>query len=272
MAFVLPSRREVGVLSPDIAGEGVKVMLSDGDIVSFNPPAAKPVIPDMSGIKAIAHYFNRTGYRVFPAWLYHPTEEPRVVKDANEAADLGVCYREASIDERGRYGRDHVWDWKDECLWRPQPYEGTLKFDPLKAAQGKEYIRSPANPVVAQNELVAMLIPQVAAAVASALKANGPAAPSTVDPAQWDQFLQFQAWQKTKDVVETVLQPEADPAAMKTLTDYVPIEDEAESPALTNLTPDQERTLWVAEAERKGIKVDGRWNLDRLKSEVQKAA
>jgi hypothetical protein len=265
MAFVLPPKRDVGYLSPDIAGEGSKVIMSDGDVVTFNPPPPKAVMPDWSGIKSIRHYFNRTGYRVFPAWIYHPTEEPRIVKDADEAAELGLCYREASIDERGRYGRSHVWDWKDDCLWRPQPYPGTMKFDPLKAEQGKQYVPSPVNPIIAQNELVAMLIPQVAAAVATALKANGPAAPATVDPAQWDQFLQFQAWQKTKEIVEAVAQPE-------TVGDE-PVAEESEGPALTsNLTPGQETDLWKAEAERKGIKVDGRGSLERLKAEVQKAA
>ena len=269
MAFVLPPKSQVGVLSPDIAGEGAKVIMSDGDVVTFNPPPPKAVMPDWSEIKSIRHYFNRTGYRVFPAWLYHPTEEPRIVKDANEAAEIGVCYREASNDEKGRYGRSHVWDWKDDCDWRPQPYPGTMKFDPLKAEQGKQYVPSPANPVVAQNELEAMLIPQDAAAVASALKANGPAAPATVDPAQWSEFLQFQAWQKTKEVIETVTQPEGAPL---TPTGEAELAENGEGPALTNLSPDQEAELWKAEAERKGIKVDGRWSLERLKSEVQKAA
>ena len=38
------------------------------------------------------------------------------------------------------------------------------------------------------------------------------------------------------------------------------------------LTPEQERPLWEAEAERLGIKVDKRWGLDRLKTECERAA
>jgi hypothetical protein len=260
MAFVLPSKRDVGYLDPSIAGEGAKVILSDGEVIHYNPPPPKPVMPDWSTIKPIRHYFNRTDFRVWPAWLYHPKEQPRLVKNQDEAAELGVCYRESTVDEKGRYGRDHVWDWRDDCQWRPQPWPGTQKFDPSKAEQGKTYIAAPVNPTIAQNELAALLIPQVAAAVAQALKASGPAAPASVDPAQWEQFLQFQAWQKSTEVVGDAVQ------------------QAAQAPTLglqggaSSLTPDAERAAWEAEAIRKGITVDKRWGLERLKSEVEKAA
>src|SRR6185312_6341739 len=111
MVFVLPPKSQVGVIDPEIAGEGVKVIYSDGEQGMWTPPPPRPVMPDWSGIKSIARYFNRTGHAVWPAWLYHPTEEPRLLKNADEAAELGVCYREATMDEKGRYGRSHVWDW-----------------------------------------------------------------------------------------------------------------------------------------------------------------
>lgn len=259
MVFVLPSKREVGSLSPDIAGEGSKVILSDGEVVDWSPPPPKPVMPDWSEIKSIRHYFNRRGFRAWPAWLYHPSEPSRIVKDADEAAELGVCYREATPDERARYGKEHVWDWTEDSKWRPQPWPGTLKYDPTKIEQGKTYVPTPVNPVVAQNELAALLIPQVAAAVAQALKSNGPAAPANVDSKQWADFLEFQAWQKTKEVVETIAE-QTEPS------------NTADDGAPNPLTPEQDRALWVQEAELKGIKVDKRWGLDRLRAEVEKAA
>jgi hypothetical protein len=260
MAFVLPSKREAGYLDPAIAGEGVKVVMSDGDVITYAPPPPKPVMPDWSTIKSIRHYFNRTDFRVWPAWLYHPKEAARLVRNADEAAELGVCYRDATIDEKGRYGRDHVWDWKDDSQWRPQPWPDTIKFDPNKAEQGKTVIASPVNPTVAQHDLAALLIPQVAAAVAQALKMSGPAAPPSVDPAQWEQFLQFQAWQKSAEVVGGAVQQAATEAP------GLGLQGGSGAPS-----PDAERVAWEEEADRKGIKIDRRWSLERLKSEVEKA-
>jgi hypothetical protein len=226
-------------------------------------------MPDWSQIKSIARYFGRTGHQVYPAWLYHPTEEPRLVKNAEEAGELGVCYREATVDERGRYGLKAVWDWQDDTKWRPQPYANTLKFDPTRPGQGKTFMPAAQNPAVAQNAMIEALIPAVAAAVAQSLKgAGGPTAPANVDPAQWDEFLQFKAWQKTKEVVATAVEEEI--AAEN--ADHQDAGDDVAINALNALTPEQDRALWEQEAESRGIKVDRRWSLDRLKLEVNKAA
>lgn len=263
MNFVLPSKSKVGYLDPEIAGEGQKVILSDGEQVPWSPPPTRPVMPDWSQIKSIARYFNRKGFQVYPAWLYHPTEEPRIVKNADEAAELGVCFRKATEDERGRYGMESVWDWQEGSLWRPKPH-GAPKFDPMKPGQGKTYIATPQNPAVAQHALLEALIPAVAAAVAQSLKATGPGAPANVEPKEWDEFLQFKAWQKAKDAVNIVADEVEQPTEEQG-TDDTP-------PPPNALNPDQERAVWEAEAERKGIKVDKRWGIDRLKSEVEKKA
>jgi hypothetical protein len=256
MVFQLPPKSQVGVLDPEIAGEGQKVILDSGEQVNWSPPPVKPAIPDWTQIKSIQRYFNRTNYPVFPAWLYHPTEEPRIVKNADEAAQLGVCYREATIDEKGRYGLSHVWDWTEDSLWRSKPYH-TAAFDPQRPGTGKTFIASPANPAVAQHALLEALIPAVAAAVAKSLKTDGAAAPAAVDPQQWDEFLQFQAWKKSSEAVNA-LATDAEPLGTNALSGGVDLSDE--------------RTAWEDEAKRKGIKIDGRWSLDRLKAEVEKAA
>lgn len=263
MNFVLPSKSQVGYLDPEIAGEGQKVILSDGDQVSWTPPPPKPVMPDWSRIKSIARYFGRTGHQVYPAWLYHPTEEPRLVKNADEAGALGVCYRQATIEEKGRYGLNAVWDWQDDSKWRPQPHSQP-KFDPARPGLGKTYMAAVVNPATAQNQLLEALIPTVTAAVVTALKSGGgPTAPANIDPAQWEAFLQFQAFQKTAEAVDIVKAESASVEAEEAV-------EEEPTNALNALSPEQDRALWEQEASSRGVKVDKRWSLERLKSEVQK--
>ena len=264
MVFTLPPKSEVGYLDPEIAGEGVKVIHSDGEQVNWTPPPVRPVMPDWSQIKSIQKYFNRSGYQTWPSWLYHPTEAPRIVKNAEEAGELGVCYREATDDERAKYGKKTVWDWADDSKWRPTPYERDLKFDPTKLGQGKTYIPTAPNPRVAQHELVEALIPQVAAAVAQALKATGPSAPAHIDPKQWDAFLQFQAFQKTAETVDA-LKEESDASLASAHTNAL-------SAVYSEDDDADERSLWIDEAKRLNVKIDGRWSLERIKEAVEKAA
>lgn len=251
------NRKQVGQLDPEIAGEGQKVILSDGEQVSWQPPPPNPVVPDISRIKSIAHYFRKTGFQVYPAWLYHPTEPARVVKNADEAGQLGVFYRKATIDERGRYGVESTWDWDEDCLWRPKPYQ-VEKFDPNKPGHGKFYQPTPPNPKIAQNELIESLIPAVAAAVAQSLKSEGPGKPAKIADGEWDEFLQFKAWKQAQATVEKVVE--------------IAAEDAVGEPVDNALNSDQDRAVWLAEAERKGVKVDKRWGLERLKEEILKAA
>ena len=257
--FVLPSRKEVGYLDPEIANEGSKVILQDGEVVSFNPPPPKPVMPDWSQIKSIRHYFNRTNLKQFPAWLYHPTEGARIVKDEFEAAELGVCYREATTDEKGRYGQTHVWDWKDDSKWRPKPYPENLKFNPNKMQQGKIYVPTPQEPRAANRELLETVLPEVTAAVVAALRSQGSVNPDKIDPKQWEEFIAFQAWKKTQEAIDDVVNnPGGD----------LPLQGNA----LSLSKDDEEYNQLVADATAKGIKVDKRWSLGRLKEEMQKAA
>jgi hypothetical protein len=175
--------------------------------------------------------------------------------------EFGVCYREATIHEQGRYGRKHVWDWQEGCLWRPERYK-VAAFDPLNPGQGKNYQASPPSQSASNSALLEALIPAVAAAVAKSMHGNSPAAPANIDPKDWDAFLQFKAWQKSaeasKEVVAALNEP--DPTA-------------GTNALTTSLDPDDDdRSAWEAEAERKGIQVDKRWGLKRLKAEVEKAA
>lgn len=265
MAFVLPDRSKVGVLDPEIAGEGMKVIMSDGEQAEYTVPPPKPIVPDWSGIKSLARYFNRTTRQIYPAWLYHPSEPARLVKNENEAAELGVCYRKAQPEEFARYGQQWVWDWRDDSQWRPKPHS-IAKFDPSRPDSGKNVIIMPQSASSEKAQLVSELVPAVAAAVAQALKASGQAvAPAGVDTAQWDEFLKFQAWQKSQQAVEAVADATEAPDFEET--------DDQPSPQTNALnTKPDDRDALIAEAQQKGVTVDKRWGIDRLKSELAKVA
>lgn len=254
-------------LDPEIANEGAKVIagdkiiLSNGEQVAWTPPPEKLVMPDLSNVKSLRHYFGQRGYQVYPAWLYNQDGRQALVKNAAEAGEYGVVYRKATVDERNRYGLKDVWDWEEGSGWRPNPWTDA-KFDPKNPGAGKTVIYSAPDPKIAQHELVSALIPAVAAAVAQSLKASGPAAPASVDGATWDEFLAFQAWKKAEEAVKSV--------APEVITEEIREDEPSGHELLNALSPEQDRILWEEEAKRIGVKVDGRWSLERLKSEVQK--
>lgn len=253
----IPPRAKIGYLDRDIAGEGESVILSDGEKVSFNPPPVKSSVPDISHIKSVQRYFNRVGFTPFPCWIYHPTKDPIKVFDQNEAMEYGVVYRETSADERARYGRGHMYDWRDDTEWRPSPFPKDVKFDPHKQHAGKNVVWPERSGAAQQDALIEKLIPQVAASVAAALKLANPTAPANVSTNDWADFQEFMAFKKaqeaTREAVADVIEDNAQTASA------APVETE-------------EKAMWIEEAERLGVKIDRRWGLDKIKAEVEKAA
>jgi hypothetical protein len=244
MNFVLPPKSQVGTLDPSIANEGMKVQLSDGEAEQWTPPDIKPAFPDWSQIPKLKKYFGRKGGPVYPAWLFHPTESDRLVHNADEAGALGVVYRKATDDERFQFGHQSVWDWKrgeEDMKWRPFPQQ-RRKFDPQHAETGKIYQIA----ATSSQPNIESLVAAVTASVLTAMKTPGvaPAAPSHVNSKEWEEFLAFQAFKKTTETVNALASEEAD----------------------------DERSTWIAEADRLGMKVDKRWSTERLKSEVQSKA
>ncbi len=279
--FVLAERQESGrvnlagnlvkgairqALAAEIADEGFKVLgaeairLSNGDVVAYTPPPPKLAMPDMSEIKSIRHYFGKMGFRPYPAFLFHKDGREMMVSDAKMAGEYGIVYRETTQDERNRYGVRHMWDWEAECFWRPTPWTEP-KFDPKNPGAGKNLIWSAPDPKIAQNDMIAEMIPQVAAAVAAALKASGPAAPTNVSASDWDDFLAFKAWKEAQKVVTEVVE--------ETIDQTMAEDDEPE--AQSAMPEEMEKNIWRGQAERLGIEIDGRWSLKRLKAEVEKA-
>ena len=263
MRGALPAGSARRALDADIAAEGGKVLagnrviLSDGSVVPYVKPAEKLRIPDWSQIDSIKHYFGSRGYQPYPSWFYHRTRDPILIKDAKEAAELGIVYRKTTDDERARFGRTDTWDWEEGCEWRPTPYRApTLNF--ADHAGSKNLITGAPDPGRIQADLVS----SVAAAVAKVLQITpGAAAPATVDQRQWDEFLAFQAWKKANEVVAGEL------AAQDASEDH-----RSEGDLTSNaLTADQDRFLWEEEAKRLGLKVDKRWSLETLRAKVEEA-
>jgi hypothetical protein len=245
----IPPRAKIGYLDREIAGEGESVVLSDGEPVSFNAAPIKAAVPDQSGIKSIQRYFHRVGFTPFPCWIYHPTNDPKMVLDQTEASEYGVIYRKTSADERARYGREHMYDWRDDTEWRPTPFPKDVKFNPSKQYAGKNVIWPEKTGASMQDALIEKLIPQVAASVAAALKLSNPSAPASVDEKDWSAFQEFMAWKKAGEATREAVQDVVEDNALAT----------------------DERTLWLTEAETRGVKVDKRWSTERIKSEVEAA-
>jgi hypothetical protein len=266
----LPKGAARRALDADVAGEGERVnqrghvILSNGDQVPYVKPVEQLRIPDWSQIESIKHYFGARGYQPYPSWIYHPTKDPVLVKDSTEAAQYGIVFRKTNEDERQRYGRNETWDWEAGVDWRPHPV-GKLKINFADHSGSKNLVSGSPDPHRVQSDLVAA----VAASVTQALKQSpATAAPAAVDPKLWDEFISFQAWKKANEVV-----------AAEVMRENVNVgPEEPSGPDVENalspsaLTPEQDRALWETEAERLGIKVDGRWSTSRLQAEVEKAS
>lgn len=265
MNFVLPPKSQVGYLDPEIAGEGTKIIHSDGEIVNWAPPPVKPIIPDLSQVKSIRHYFGRTGGKTYPAWFYHEKEAPRLLKSADEAAQLGIVRREATVHERGTYGVSAVWDYAPECEWRAAPFERDTKFNPDQVTNAKTVIRQ-ENRSQNENAMIERMIPQVAAAVAAALRVAQPTAPTgapTSDPELWAQFQEFVAFKKAAEVAAADPQANAfaAPRDGDPVTETLGADDDEEF----------QRAELQATAIRLGIKIDKRWGLARLSEAINVA-
>ncbi len=266
MAFVLPPKHEVGALSPELAAEWDDINKVIGN-ESFAPPPPEPVMPKWDQIKSIRHYFNRPKkYYTWPAMLYnHKTNETTIVGSAKEAAALGVSERVRTADEEARFGKGNVWEWDSEGAWRPFPKVAPRTYDPRKPEQGKEYVAAQIPQATANRDMLESALPAVTAAVVAALKQSGSVNPNNIDPKQWDKFLAFQAWEKTQEAIDVVTAPEPE---INVAAEHAKA---MEATMVLEGVP-EEREAWLTEAKNRGIKVDGRWSLERIRSEVEKAA
>ena len=270
----LPSRANVGYLSDDIAREGQKIRMDDNDGFDIvGEPPEKIAFPDYSKVKHLRKYFNRTGYQVYPTWIRnHETGEELIVKNAEEAARYGVIFRQTTPDERAAFGVNYRWD---KCTpTDPRIVVGKGEWTTRTFAQQKRVI-DPNNMIEGGKNFIERrqidtgadhdaLIARTVAAVMAAMKTQAPSAPSNVDPVQWQEYQEFLAFREAAKAVS-----EIEPGPLAASDDAEP---EDEPLVIHDMNGEIDpRTRWVAEAERRGVKVDGRWSLARLIEECEKA-
>ena len=237
-------------LDPSISGEGTKVIMSDGQVVTYNPPPPQPVIPDHSKVKHLQKYYNRTDHNYFPMWLYHPSEPAVIAKSAQEAGEVyGVEWVETTEDERREYGLGSH-RWKCSRGWQQKPFPKDIKFDPNNPVHGKNYIAAPAKPIdptIAQNAMVEQLV-------------------TSLQSGNRDLLMQLAAiFAQAVGGSAPVLRDAA--ADLQT-----PVPAEALSSghraAMEAIKDDGERAQWESIAREANIKVDGRWSLKKLREYV----
>lgn len=245
----------VEYLDPAIAGEGQAVDENGNTIGEWVVPA-QATIPNYDGLrksKKFGKYFQPYGtpsrpHQVFPAWLYHPKHEAVIVRNAGEAlAKYGCSYRDTTREEQIRGFPPKVWDYSTQTAeqsgWRAVPYADKPHIDdscknvvvePSKGPSQGELISSVVAAVVAQMQAKA-------AAGTNALAAANPA-----DDPRYAEFLEFQKWKAAKSA-----EPSREP-----------------QPSL--LHPDEEKRMLKEAAASRGIELDGRWSVERMKQELDK--
>lgn len=231
----IPPKSQVGNLSAELANEGIHV--SEGAPESWTPPKKQDMYPDWSQFKSIQKYFGRKGFQPWPAWIYHPTETAKIVKDADEAFAHGIVYREPTEDEKFR-GIGASYDFIGEQKWRTRPWKDP-KFDPLNPDTGKIYESPRPDYQRSQHDMMRNLV--------EALREGGVKGGNGLDP------------EAIAAIVAATVKA-MNPAPVEPVH-AAPIEVEA---------ADQERDAWIREAEDRGVKIDKRWGVERIKAEIEK--
>ena len=251
----IPSKKEAGVLSSGFDEGSIKVVAKAREDTKWAPPENSITMPDYSKVEHLKKYFGKRDYEAYPAVIYNKDGTSKTVKDHEEAKENGVFYREATVEERGRYGRDAVWDWRDDSPWRPHPWGehldkfGKLKVDLERAGDTKNVIVGRIDPVQQNHSLIKELLPQLAALLGGQLNK----APSDFTEEELREFRRFQAIKKAAEPQEV---KEAAPAWNALAAAPEPVD---------------EREMWIAEATRLGVEVDRRWSLETLKRKIEES-
>ena len=226
---------------------------------NFNAPPLKPVVPDWSQNKKLAKYFNRPPSKaMYPTWLYnHKTGESKIFETAEAAAEVGVSVRHRTEEEAQMYGGAGI-VWNQGSEWKTAPAKGERVYDPRKPEYGKEYQPAAVSAATSNRQMLTAVLPELTAAVVSAMRQEG--IPKSVSDADIEEFLAFKTWKKTLEAAEKISAPwdvkEEHEKAMETTMALEGVVDE--------------KAAWIRQAEESNIKVDKRWSLERIKSEVEK--
>lgn len=272
-------------------------ILSEGDNAdTWQPFMDKPKIPTYEGIKSIRKYFPQfsgipyqPNQHVFPAHFYHPDgrtmlirdkytseDPPRLEKSAKEQAKaLGIEYRQSTFEEKAQGFPEFRWVFGADCKWRTIPFEAHTKFDPVNVQHSKTvvYPQHQSGGGGVSAEQIAAIVSAVASQFEERAARNGKASLAT-DP-EFAEYQQFKQWLASKEVQETV--PQAKEVA-DILDKEVSELNSLIAPVATNevviggteaAEADVKQAL-IDEARKRGIKVDGRWSMQRLQTEIEK--
>lgn len=104
----------VEYLDPEIANEGLSANdwtpgawtnapMNPHEGEEYQPELEPPHINDYSAFKKHKHYkqyFRPYRFVPFPAWMYHPTKEPKLVKSREDVIALGPEWREVPFSHK----------------------------------------------------------------------------------------------------------------------------------------------------------------------------
>lgn len=192
---------------------------------------------DYAQLKEHEHYgkyFVQKPFRAFPAWIYnHKTGETKIVGDAKAAAQYGVSYNTTA-----RFHHyECVGDWMDEP---PKNAKADV------TSTGKSLVSASASQAANTTaDTMAQILKKLIADKASPELSEAISADK-----EYQEYLAFKRAQSKKVA-------QVEPVTLEAKT-WVP--------------PVDEKALLIEAAESRNIKVDKRWSIDRIKSELDKAA
>lgn len=236
-------------LDPEIAGEGVKADLMPGEIDEetgeFQPVFERPHIPTYEGIKSIKHLFPQFSnipykHKPFPAWLYHASQKPKLVRTPEAAKVLGVAWNKA----------EHRFDCTSE--WQAKPM---VAAKASHGGPGKHLMEASQTRAAGQSEMIGAVVAAVMAQMGAKPATAGaptPAANPALDP-EWVEFQAFKAWKEQQAHITMDAAPAGEAGSNK-------------------LTEAEEHELLLEAAAERDVEIEPTWNLDRIKEELDKVA
>jgi hypothetical protein len=230
----------VEYLDPEIANEGSSAnSWAPGDWTNapnaadeeYQPDVDPPHINDYAAFKKHKHYrqyFRPYRYTPFPAWMYHATHEPKIVKTKDEVLALGPEWSPTPLKLRVDMTGKSLPVKNDTQKLTEALVTGLLKAPGATAAPG--------------GAVDAASIAAIVAAVMTAMQPRAAvAAPAAPDP---------------EKLMPTDVEGLRQFVEMPKGGDEHPGQDSVERKAVIEL------------AEKEGIKIDGRWSTDRIKREL----
>lgn len=227
-------------LDPEIANEGEAATM-------WHPGAGPAPIPDMQKMlgnhKHYGRYFAPKVFAPFPSYIYHATEGSKVVKTAKEAKEYGISYL---IDPGGNH-------YVSTGEWKTYPIG---KQKPNTSGAGKSVITAERAQGGASLDIMAQILQQMQ---------KGQVAPPALNEAvkadpDYAAFVEFKKWKEAQNV-----------PAITPLKRFDVLEIISASPMTARMPDENQKEILIDLANERGIKLDKRWGLDKIKAALDEA-